>query len=278
MRENTLTGLLLTKVFDIFFGMRKHLPLRLVLYIFPLFILSAILFVPFPALSSVIRVTPVTMVLDKDFKNGMLWVMNEGDEPIQIEVRAMKWTQDKEGKDVYKDTKDLIFFPKNMKIGKGEQRSIRAGIKSSAIFSEQTYRLFIKEMAEAPKGTRGSEVRFAIQFGVPIFVKPIKREELKGEITNFAHGNGGIKVDVHNTGNVHFIIKSVRIKGVDSNGAETFSENLSGWYLLAGAARSYRTPFTQEDCLATAKFTVVVTTDQLILHEELDAIKTLCLP
>lgn len=258
-------------------GMRRPPYLRIVLYSFPLFILSAILFLPTPALSGVIRVTPVTMEFDKDFKNGMVWVINEGEEPIQIEIRATEWKQDQEGKDVYEETKDIIFFPKIMKIEKGEQRAVRAGIKSPAISSEKTYRLFIKEMGEATKKTQGSQVRFAMQFGVPIFVKPVKKE-IKGEITNFAHGNEGLKVDVRNTGNTHFIIKSVRIKGMDSNGAETFSEELSGWYLLAGAARSYQAPLAREDCLDTAKFAVEVKTDQLILHEELDAIKTLCLP
>jgi fimbrial chaperone protein len=234
-------------------------------------------FFPSTVFSGEIRVTPVKLFFDQQFKNGIITVINEGDEPIQVEINAAEWTQDAEGKDQYHETKDLIFFPKILKMEKGEQRAVRAGIKSAAVSQEKTYRLFIKELPKATPETQGAQVRFAVQFAVPIFVKPVK-EEIKGEITKLTYGNGQLGFDVRNTGNAHFRINSIIIKGVDGNGVETFSQEISGWYLLAGAMRSYGTPVTREICEDTAKFAVEVKSDQVTLNEKLDVIKTLCLP
>ena len=240
-------------------------------------ILSVTLLLSSPVHSGLIRVSPVKLILDSQFKHNIINVINEGDEPIQTEIKAFEWTQDEEGKDQYTETKDLIFFPKILKLEKGESRIVRAGIKTPAISSEKTYRLFIKEMTKPTKNLQGSQVQFAVQFGVPIFVKPVK-EDIKGKIEKVAQGNGKLKIDVRNTGNVHFRIESILIKGSNSKGKESFSKEISGWYLLAGVMRSHETIISQEVCQDTEKFDVEVKTDQFMLNEELDVIKTLCLP
>ena len=246
-------------------------PLLLLLLVPATILYSSIVF------AGELRVTPVTLIFDKQFKNGIITVINEGTESIQVEIKAAEWTQDSSGKDQYKDTTDLIFFPKILTIEKGENRAVRAGIKTPAISSEKTYRLFIKELPKATKEIQGAQVRFAMQFAVPIFVKPVK-EEIKGEVINLKLGNGQFAFDVRNSGNSHFRIDTIVVKGLDATGAETYSKELNGWYLLPGAMRTYSTPISQENCQDASKFVVEVKSDQLSLHGQLDVIKTLCLP
>jgi len=254
--------------FDILNFMRSH---RLLL------LAAMFLLIPSTGFPAEFRVTPIKLIFDQQFKNGLITVINEGDDLIQMEIKASEWTQDSKGKDLYKDTSDLIFFPKILKIAKGKQRVVRAGVKTPAISSEKTYRLFIRELPQAVKESQGAQVRFSVQFALPIFSKPIK-EEIKGEITNLSFGNGRLAFNVHNPGNTHFRINSIIIRGFDSNGVKNFSKLIDGWYLLAEATRPYNTSISQEICEDVSKFSVEVKSDQLTLRDELDVIKTLCLP
>lgn len=245
----------------------------------PRWTLPALVFllVPSAGFSGEFRVTPINLVFDQNFKNGIVTIINEGAESIQLEIKASEWTQNSAGKDVYKDTTDLIFFPKILKIESGKQRAVRAGIKSPAISSEKTYRLFIRELAQATEESQGAQVRFSVQFALPIFAKPVK-EEYQGQITDLSLGGGQLAFNVQNTGNTHFRINSITVKGSDSNGAEVFSKEIDGWYLLEGVTRPYKTPIAQEICEDASKISVEVKSDQLTLRDELDVFKTLCLP
>ena len=245
--------------------------------LFLILLASVSMFFPSTAFSGDLRVTPVKLFFDQQFKNGIITVINEGDEPIQVEIKASEWKQDANGKDQYNPTEDIIFFPKILKMEKGEQRAVRAGVKSAAVSQEKTYRLFIKELPKATPENQGTQIRFALQFAVPIFVKPVK-EEIKGKINSMTQEAGKLKIDVHNTGNSHFRVESVQVKGFDKKGVENFSKEIAGWYVLAGVRRTFETMIAQEVCLDTAKVSVEVKSEQLMLHDEMDIINTLCLP
>jgi fimbrial chaperone protein len=220
------------------------------------------------------RVKPIRIDLDKNAKSGIVTIINEGTEKLNVQMKAMEWTQDAEGKDVYIDTEDLIFFPKLMTIDKQEERILRAGIKIPAVAKEKTYRLFVEEIP-APKKSEGINVAIAIRFGVPIFVRPIKAEP-KGEIQKVEFAKGVALVVVNNTGNVHFMINTVRIKGKNDKGEEIFSKDINGWYLLNGSSRHYSTPVPKELCKDISKIDVQVVTDEITLSGQVNVDKTMC--
>ena len=110
--------------------------------------------------------TPIRLDLGKDAKSSVITVTNEAEEKLNVQMKAMEWSQDADGKDVYTDTSDIIFFPKIMTIEKKEDRIIRVGIKALAVLREKTYRLFVEEIPE-PKKAQGTSVAIAIRFGVP---------------------------------------------------------------------------------------------------------------
>lgn len=222
-------------------------------------------------------VSPVKLVFDREVKTGAVNVVNNGDDPLQVQMRAFEWTQDAEGKDQYKETEEVIFFPKIMKVDKGETKILRAGIKIPAVAKEKTYRLFIEEIPGPKKEQSETQIQIKVRFGVPIFVKPLK-EELSGEVEKVLLTKGQLDVAVRNTGNLHFVVNSINIKGVDLKGEEIFSKELSGWYLLHGTSRSYTTPIPEEACQKISKIEVGVKTDQLSLNGKLDVDKTMCMP
>ena len=236
----------------------------------------------FPATchSSQWRVIPARMFLDREAKSSTLTVINEGDERITLQAKAMEWSQDAEGRDVYRESNDIVFFPKILIIDKGEQKIMRTGIKIPAAAREKTYRLFVEEIPQPKKEDQGERAQIAItiRFGVPIFVKPLK-EELKGEVIQPTLVSGVFTTAVKNSGNAHFKITAITIKGENARGEETFSTKLDGWYLLSGAARTYSAPIPQEKCAGSSRLTIEAETDKKItLHGNLNVEKGQCLP
>ncbi len=206
----------------------------------------------------------------------MITIINEGEEKLHVQMKAVEWTQDAEGKDQYTETKDILFFPMMMTLEKKEERILRAGIRIPATTKEKTYRLFIEEIP-GPRKAEGVNVAIAIRFGVPIFVKPLK-EEAKGVIERIELSKGVLNVHVKNDGNVHFVIHSVNIKGKNVKEEEVFSKELSGWYLLNNVSRAYTTPVPGESCKNIAKLEIEVKTDRFSLKGKQDVLQGMCLP
>jgi fimbrial chaperone protein len=221
------------------------------------------------------RVTPIRIELDKNAKSGVVTIVNEGTEKLNVQMKAMEWTQDAEGKDAYTETEDLIFFPKVMTVEAKEDRILRAGIKIPAVAKEKTYRLFVEEIPE-PKKSEGVNVAIAIRFGVPIFVKPLKAEP-KGEVQNVQLSKGVVSATVKNTGNVHFMINKLSIKGRNDKGEEVFAKDISGWYLLSDVTRIYSAEVPSEVCKDVAKIEVQVVSDKLNLNGKADVDTAMCL-
>lgn len=251
----------------------KYLSIRLTL----VFTFSIALGWPFPAVSGEYRVSPIRLFLDQGTKTGVVSITNESEGPIQLQVRSFEWTQDAQGKDQYTETKDIIFFPRFMELKKDDRRVLRVGVKQSNEAREKTYRLFIEEISKPKEEKKGTGVDIAIRFGVPVFIAPVK-EEHKGMIDGITLEKGKFSANVTNTGNSHFMIQAILVRGFDAKGIETFTHELSGWYLLAGAKRTYAIPISQETCKDTSSYQVEVQSKQTTFSENMDAITTLCLP
>lgn len=241
----------------------------------------SILLILFPGavLAGQWRVAPARVFLDREAKSSVVTVVNEGDEKVNLQCKAMEWSQDPQGRDVYQETNDLIFFPRILMLEKGEQKIIRAGIKMPATAREKTYRLFIEEIPQPRKSTAdAAQLTVAVRFGVPFFIRPLK-EELAGELSATGVAKGIVSATVKNTGNSHFRIIEVLLKGKNGKGEETFASKLEGWYLLAGASRLYSAAIPAGKCDVTKEIDITVATDsKVILNGQLNVEKGQCLP
>jgi fimbrial chaperone protein len=222
------------------------------------------------------RVSPIRLDLGRDAKSGAVTVANDADERLQVQMKAFEWTQDAEGKDRYEETGEILFFPRLMILEPKEEKILRAGIRVPAAAKEKTFRLFIEEIP-GPRKTEGVNVAVAIRFGVPIFVKPLK-EEARGEVGAMTMSAGALLVPVNNTGNVHFVVQSVLVRGRNGAGEEIFSRELSGWYLLAGVSRGYATTVPGGSCGNLAVIEAEVKTDKLPLRGRLVVDRSMCGP
>lgn len=192
------------------------------------------------------QVIPIRLEFDQTTRSGVLTVTNAGETPLTVNVDAYAWSQDATGKDQYEKSSELIFFPKTLTLGPGQERVIRTGIKVPAVSAEKTYRLFIEEVP-TNRQPDGTGVALAIRFGVPIFSRPVK-PEIAGELETLAIEDGVLQIPLRNTGNLHFRIGSIQVTGRDAAGAPLLEQEQNGWYLLHGVARTYRVELPPELC------------------------------
>jgi fimbrial chaperone protein len=226
------------------------------------------------SLAANFKVSPVKVYLDKDRKTDVLNLTNEGEEELRVQIKAVQWSQDADGKDTYSETSDIFFYPKIIVLKGKETRVVRTGIKIPAAGKEKTYRLFISEIPKR-KPSKGASITIAIRFGVPIFVKPLEEKPL-GEITGMALSGGELGMSVKNSGNMHFMIKKIIISASGSSGKEVFSDEVTGWYLLSGASRLYTVPIPVKACTGMKTLDVAVETEGFTLNRRIDVDKSMC--
>lgn len=222
------------------------------------------------------RVKPIRLFFDQRTKTGAITVINEGASRLRVQMEAFEWTQDEGGENRYTETSDIIFYPKIMVLERNEERIIRAGVKMPALARERTYRLFIEETPDRNTG-EGPAVTIAIRFGVPIFVKPL-RAETRGEIGAIELAKGTLTIPVKNTGNVHFRINTIDIRGKNAKGEETFSRDLRGWYILNGISRLFSASIPRDACMGSDTIEVQVKADTVRLNGKFNIDRQECAP
>jgi fimbrial chaperone protein len=227
-----------------------------------------------PASASDFQVSPITLELGQGVNSGVFTVINEGEGKINFQISLSEWTQDDTGKDVYSESTDIIFFPKIMTLETDEQRVIRVGLKGTRVQEEKTYRLFIEQIPSREKGV-GVNIAVSIRFAPPIFVKPAQIKT-SGAIETIMLTKGKISAVVRNTGNVHFKITSILIKGRSASGAEVFSKEIAGWYLLNHVVRNIETSFSQEKCKELSTIEIEAKTEKFNLNGKLDVQRGMC--
>lgn len=239
-----------------------------------LVILIVLLLTSHEAAAAGFQVSPITLELDRGIKSGVFTVINQDQQKMNFQISVSEWTQNTEGRDEYSETSDIVFFPKIMTLEAGEQRVIRIGVKGPPPLQEKTYRIFIEQIPTREKG-KGVNIAISFRFAPPIFVKPATATT-GGVINSIELTPGKVRAVVKNTGNVHFRINSILIKGMAANGSEVFSREIAGWYLLNHATRSLETEFPREKCRELSSIEIEAKTENFNLNGNLHVQKNMC--
>lgn len=207
--------------------------------------------------------------LDLTGRRAVVVVAHEGDTPLELKVEAKSWTQ-VDGKDVYSDTSDLNFFPKQFTLptegqGKGAMKntnpnrrfiSVSMADKGALSGTEKAYRLFITELPPAHHEV-GESVMIRTSFGIPAFVSdPKARVSAKLSASVEGGGAGLVKVRLTNQGTAH-----AHLKSITSNPEGITSGEMDEWYVLPGASHLYSLPISGSVCSAS-QATLSINLDQ----------------
>jgi fimbrial chaperone protein len=251
---------------------RKRLSI-LFLIIFNCFFIFFLLF-PANIFSANFSVKPIRIFLDSKNKTSILTVANNSEESITMQLRAYTWTQDEKGKDLYDLTKDIILFPRILIIKKQEEKIIRLGTRIPPGEYEKTYRLYIEEIP-VQKETGTIAVRMILKMGVPIFIKPLKTEP-KGSIEKIKLEKGKLAFSLKNSGNVHFIVRSITLRGINASGKEVFKTERGSGYLHSKRVKGFTFDIPVENCLQIKNLKIAVDTDRTSMTGGLDVLEEMC--
>lgn len=222
-------------------------------------------------------VSPVRVELAASSRSAAITVRNSGAEKIGFQLEAMEWQQDAAGKDVYVETRELVFFPKIMSVEPGEEALVRVGIKTPAVQRERTYRLFIQEMPGTTKTAENvaAQVNFLIRFGAPIFVGPLNPQDGLA-VDKLALAGGAVSLSARNSGNRHQVIQGVDLKGADGSGKEVYAVTLADRYLLSGTTKTFAAIVPPAQCAQMVSLSVEVKTDKQNTARKIDVNPSMC--
>lgn len=238
------------------------------------FLLAALWLAAPAADAAEFSVSPIRVEMPRGARSAAVSVGNEDQRPLRMQLRLMEWTQDGEGKDLYRESDELIYYPRMMTVPPQDKRLVRIGLRSPsgapAGAAERTYRLYIDELPALDEGAPAvSGVSFTIRFALPVFVPPVE-PKLRGAIDSITLQDGKLRVAVSNPGNLSFRIASVAAR----SGA--FAAEAGGWYLLAGATRVHTLDIPAEACRKLRRLDVTVKADKLSLEGGLDVEAGMC--
>lgn len=218
-------------------------------------------------------VTPIRVELDASTRSSALTVSNDDAVKIGFQMRLMRWRQGPEGKDIYEDSKDLVFFPRLMTVDPKDKRVIRVAAQKPAGEMEATYRLFIEELPDSSKGAAaGPQIAVRMRFAVPVFVAPAN-PVIKGAIENLNQDGKTLRFKVSNQGNRHFKIDSISLRQVDQA-----SDEIVGGYVLAGITREFSIGIRSEDCRKSGALDLILKGDKLDLRQSVTIDSSRCGP
>jgi fimbrial chaperone protein len=222
-------------------------------------------------------INPLRVDLDRNRKAGEFAVRNEGTEPLRMQLQAMSWKQDAQGKDLYEPDESLIFFPRTMEIPPGGSRVVRLGVKATPATREDAYRLFVEELpgsTPAPAAP-GASLKILLRVGVAVFVAPAQ-PETAAAISGLEMQGGQIAWTVANTGNVHFRADQIELSGRTRDGAELFVDKVDDRYFLAGTTKQLRFRVPPELCGRLASVEARVAAEKVDLKRGIDVDSSRC--
>lgn len=214
---------------------------------------------PLPAYAGSVIVNPTSVTITKAFAGSAVTLQNQGATEIRMEVSAKAWSQTSGEKMVTAPTQDLLVVPSLLQIAPGASRQIRIGMTKPAGATEQTYRLYLRELRNesVTAGTMG--VSILTDIDIPVFVSngTGAKEHL---VLDGARGDlGRLYVSIKNEGMGHAKVRSIQMTAYDANKGVLDTQTLDGWYILPGANQDYMFRLAANACEKVTSVSVVET-------------------
>ena len=228
-------------------------------------LMACFLFLPGLASAYTFSVSPIRVFFEPNQKTTLITIGNDDETPLKLQIKLVSWTQGPDGKDIYSDSDELIYYPRSMTLGPNESRVVRLGIKTPAQERERSYRLQIEDVpGDVPPAAQGPAVKFRYRFSIPIFLPPQVPKRV-AEIENLTVKGGNIQLQVANRGSQH-----VRFDRITVKTAAGFSMDAEVWYVLPGASRLFQIELPREECVRAKSIEVTASNEYFTLTRSVD--------
>ena len=220
--------------------------------------LSALVLLPAIASANGSSVSPTRLTLATGASSTYVTITNTSPVSQRYSASAYRWDETATVPVVLSPTNDVVFFPGSFTIDSLHSQRIRIGSTAASDTTEKTYRIVVSELPPLQNvlvpETAG--LGFTASFSIPIYLAPQKPVS-SGTITDVVVDRGNLRFTVHNTGNVHFVAKAMRV--LARGDAETvMSTENSAWFVLANAQHDFVIPIPRGSCSAIRTVSIVV--------------------
>ncbi len=227
------------------------------------------------ASAATFSVNPVQIFLSATTKSALLTLTNETDQPIRFQLSVNAWAQDPGGQMRLAPTTDIVFFPAMLTLQGREERKVRIGATVPPGSVEKTYRIFVEELPPLEKKDAPTGVTMLTKMGIPIFLQPAKPVG-QAALRDLSVKGGRFGFLLQNSGTVHFMTQSVRVRGIDRAGAVILDVEVDAWYVLAGTARLFDVAVPAAQCSQIRSLVVEARVSGAALKETLQAPNGAC--
>lgn len=214
-----------------------------------------------PAFAGQLEISPTRLDLRPDARVTALKVLNSGRQPVTVQVRGFRWSQEG-GNDRLADTTELIASPPIFELEPGRTQIVRVGLRSMpATAGEYSYRLLLDEIPSADRQA-GQALSLPLRISLPVFARVGSPGEpnLSWELISTGRE---LQLAVRNDGASHEKLRNLRI--TDTGG----DRSLGGLvYVLPGSERRFRIGPDQAGA-AGGELRVSATTDEGGVDERL---------
>lgn len=182
-----------------------------------------------------LSVAPLRIALTPARPVASLTMGNAEATEVAVQAEVLRWSQDREGNDVYESTRDVLVNPAVFRLPPGGRQIVRLGLQVPAEARERSYRIFLRQLprdqALPQDGADGAKVQTLLRIGVPVFVPPTQPPQRVLQWSLQADRAGPARLVLANQGNEHIQVTQLVVRR--DNGAELLRKNLS-LYVLAG--------------------------------------------
>jgi fimbrial chaperone protein len=192
--------------------------------------LALALAAPAPAAAGTFAINPVNVLLPLDRSAAELRLTNADSNPVTVRVSAYRWTQ-KDGRDSYEPTRDVVVSPPIFAVAAGATQLIRIGTRTR--IPGAAYRIVVEEV---PGPATGAGINVALRLDLPLYVLSEAHAQAELSWTAQRDAHGRLLVTGHNAGGRHAQI--LGIVAQDASGRRIAATGAMG-VVLPASERSW---------------------------------------
>ena len=203
-------------------------------------------------------VSPTRLLLATGAASTYVTITNTSLVPQRYSASAYRWNQTAAVPVVLSPTNDIVFFPGSFIIDSLHSQRIRIGSSAASDTTEKTYRIVVSELPPLQNVlvADSAGLAFTASFSIPIYLAPQKAVPA-GQITDVVVDRHSLRFSVRNTGNVHFVAKTMRVIARSESATIMSAEN-SAWFVLANSQHDFVMPLPGGSCSTIRTISIVV--------------------
>jgi fimbrial chaperone protein len=180
-----------------------------------------------------IGVAPIRIDLAPGEKAAVLSVSNSTAQPVEMQARAMAWSQ-ASGDDAHAPTDDVIVSPPRFTLDANGEQTLRVYIREPKAGPERTYRVFLDQLPDLAVQVVAPTIQFPLRLMVPMFVAGAADQHAA---LTWTANVAGDKLVLHasNRGARHLRISNLAIHAAANGNADDAPRLV---YVLPGATRT----------------------------------------